>query len=612
MQRLFSTLLLILLSLGALQATPIERSRTIVYIRGVKYYIHTVEQGETLSQVARAYATSEEELLKENPQARDGLKADQTLKIRVTAATAREPERSDSRASKKHFITHRIAAGETLYAISRRYEISVETILEDNPETDPVSLVIGSELKIRKRSIGQTDATESRAQVEEYTEQLNRVQGAGEPYIYYVVKPRETIYSLARRYGMSEAEFVALNDLQGGLKAGQIIRIPNPAYNPEAIAAIDSLMFSPTIDTPPAAPKRELFFTALRPYERLQVAMLLPMSDAQGRANNNYTAFYQGFLLGLEELKQAGRSVDLALFDTQRDSARLREIMSDEAFRRAHLIVGPIYSEELATVLPYAEEHNTPVVSPLASYRTIDSDALFQMAPDIAHKYDKLTPLLTSDLSITLIRTPETDREFEAEILKALEGHDYTYFDYETVQGVENAEKGDLTPLLTSHENHLFVILSKSEVEVDRILASLSSAQNNLQARSLNAPTYQVLGSTRWNRFTNIDRTILFKNRTILFSLFHAKRDNEAVRHFDRRYMGAFSSLPNLYAYRGYEAAKIFCEGLFSEIEYKMEGRRYRPLQTPYSFEQEEGRLSHDNCEWVRIQYNLDFTITIE
>ena len=622
MQRLFTTLLFTLLLVGGLQALPIERSRMIVYIQGSKYYIHTVESGESLTQIAQAYATSEQEILKLNPQAKDGLKADQTLKIPFVApqvSANQSEERADDRRSKRDFTTHRVAQGETLYAISRRYEISVQTILEDNPQVDPLQLKVGTELQIRKRAIGRTNAESTQRALEEYAEALNQVEGEQKdsPYLYYVVKPRETIYSLSRRFGMSEQELITLNNLQDGLKAGQIIRVPNPEVLKAEVGAPAEAVGSQTgegelFEEKESAPKPELFFKALRPYERLQVALLLPLSDKQGVANSNYTAFYQGFLLGLEELKAAGRSVDLTLFDTRRDTTCLREIMAQESFRRAQLIVGPVYSEELALLIPYAEEHSLPLVSPLASYQNLDSDALFQMAPAAGHKYDKLSSLLTPDLSITLIRTPEIDREFEQEITAALKGHPYTYFDYETVQGVENAEKGDLTPLLTSQEKHLFVVLSRSEVEVDRILASLSSAQNNLQARSLNAPTYQVLGSTRWNRFTNIDRTTLFKNRTILFSLFHAKRDSEQVRLFDRRYLGAFSMLPNLYSYRGYEAAKIFGEGLYGDIEYKMEGRRYRPLQTPYTFQQEEGRVSHENQEWVRIQYNLDFTITIE
>ena len=120
------------------------------------------------------------------------------------------------------------------------------------------------------------------------------------------------------------------------------------------------------------------------------------------------------------------------------------------------------------------------------------------------------------------------------------------------------------------------------------------------------------MGNARWNRYANIDRTTFFKNRVVLFSIFHAKRDSEEVRRFDTEYIRAFGSMPNLYSYRGYETAVIFCPGMYSDIEYDMEGRRYKPLQTTYTFRQEPNSPTHVNQEWVRINYNSDFTITLE
>ena len=39
---------------------------------------------------------------------------------------------------------------------------------------------------------------------------------------------------------------------------------------------------------------------------------------------------------------------------------------------------------------------------------------------------------------------------------------------------------------------------------------------------------------------------------------------------------------------------------------------RNTPLQTTYRFGQNEGRENHVNRNWTRVNYNSDFTITIE
>ena len=77
-------LLLIALTIAAAclhAAVPVERSQTVVYINGEKFYIHTVRKGDTLFAIARCYNISESTLLEYNPTAADGLKIDQTLRI---------------------------------------------------------------------------------------------------------------------------------------------------------------------------------------------------------------------------------------------------------------------------------------------------------------------------------------------------------------------------------------------------------------------------------------------------------------------------------------------------------------------------------------------------
>ncbi len=596
-------------------ALPIERSQTVVYIDGEKFYVHTVKSGETLYAIARCYAVSEQTLLDYNPAAADGLKTDQTLRIPLRSADARPLTNKEEKKLKKTFINHSVAAGETLYAIARRYEISVDTILEDNENVDPRHLSVGQILLIRKKGIGRTGEEQTRAELEQYALTLNSDATAPETgYDYYVVQPKETIYSLSRRYGMSEQEFIELNNLQSGLKAGAIIRVPNGKSTAEtaAVEPADSVIHE-TVDTLPAAPvaKKDVVFRSLRPSQTLRIAMLLPLTK-KGAVNSNFTAFYQGFLLGLEEMKGRGYSIDLHLYDTQRSRDKVETIIGEPAFREANLIVGPVYEEDLEPIVAYAEQQELPVVTPLADLKRVDSDALFQMAPNDAHKYDKLQPLLKEGAAITLIRTTRTDKEFEAEILKQLEGHRFEYYDYQSVQGADFAKRSDLTPLLKKHDKHLFIVLADNEVEVDRILASLASAQTNLQARSQSTPDYRVVGNAHWNRYSNIDRTTFFKNRVVLFSIFHAKRDAEIVRQFDTRYIRSFGAMPNLYSYRGYETAIIFCPGMYSDIEYDMEGRRYKPLQTTYDFRQELPLRTHINQEWVRVNYNSDFTITLE
>lgn len=70
-------------NLYAQEPQSIEKSQTIVYINGAKYYVHNVRHGETLYSLAKTYGVAEQVIAAENPQLAQGLKADQSLKIPV-------------------------------------------------------------------------------------------------------------------------------------------------------------------------------------------------------------------------------------------------------------------------------------------------------------------------------------------------------------------------------------------------------------------------------------------------------------------------------------------------------------------------------------------------
>lgn len=590
----------------------VEKSQTIVYVNGAKYYVHNVRHGETLYSLAKAYGVAEQVIAAQNPQLAQGLKAEQSIKIPVVETGVVVQEQLSSKKLKKTFDQHIVQKGETLYGISKRYAISVETIMEDNPGLDPIHLKLGSAILIRKKAVGKTDEAENTAAWEQYKDQLNQV--AEEGYMYHIVAPGETMYALSRRFGTTVENLERLNGISSQeLRSGSMLKVPGNANSSETAGQAQQFEpINPTVaDTVVLQPQvREVDFLAIPNEEPLRVALLLPMTDGN-KQNPNYLDFYQGFLLGLEKVKtQYGHSVQVDLFNTRQENDRIRTIVNDNDFRAARLIVGPVYEDGLPAVIEYAEEHAVPVISPLADIKNVDSDVLFQMAPPQNRKYTKIEELIRGEnKEITLIYGEKNDREFEQEILSVLRGVPHARHNYRFA--VKEGDQG-LSSLLANSKDNVLVILSDNGLEVDRILAAIASANTNLVARGRTAPQFTIVGNSRWNRFSNLDRALYFKDRLVLFSTYHAKRDAEVIKAFDSDYIKAFGGIPSLYSYRGYDAAMIFVPAMYSDIQYDMEGRNYTPLQTTYTFQQTPGHYNHINQNWMRVSYNPDFTITVE
>ena len=95
-------------------------------------------------------------------------------------------------------------------------------------------------------------------------------------------------------------------------------------------------------------------FRESRPYAgEMELALLLPLSD-DNTVRASFMEFYEGALIAADELRNAGHSVVLNLFNTERSPETVRTITAAEAFRHSDVIIGPVYEDELAPVAEYS------------------------------------------------------------------------------------------------------------------------------------------------------------------------------------------------------------------------------------------------------------------
>ena len=536
------------------------------------------------------------------------------------------------------YAIHDVAKGETLYSLSRQYGVAIEDIKGAN-EALVNGLKAGQRIKIPVKD-AVASVAEPRAEVTT-TETLT-----------HKVAKRETLYSLSKRYDVTIEELYALNPhIQKGLKAGQIITIPlkrvAPTPNPVPVPApaptpVKEELADERVAT--ASTKQQnvtdsLAVTTLeQPHrilqrgDRAEVALLLPLGSEQ-RPAQNYLDFYRGFLIGLDSVRMAGYSVNLNLYNTAHDYNRVAEIISSGALDKADLVVGPVYEDELIPVVSALKAKGTPVVSPLANLTQTSGSNVFQMSPTPASKLDKVRGMFDGSKRVVIISTDNVDKEFSAEVRGMLKGTDYVVehkYIYEHPSVIEKREKerekmreaglvvdetpspSDMSPLLQGDTPTVIVITADNEIEVDRILAAIASANIALTARSQRVVPFVVYGNNRWNRYRNIDRATLFNNNVTMLSTYHARRSEPDIKAFDARFVSEFGLLPSLYAYRGYDAAVIFVKSLYGTMETRLEGAHLMPLLTPYIFETDSTTGVHINNQWVKVNYNVNFTITIE
>ncbi len=121
-------------------------------------------------------------------------------------------KRFRNRNNNSNFISYKIKAGDTLWALARRFGISVEDILMANPGIDPLNLTIGQKITI---PVSPPPDCPPNAEA-------------------YIIQPNDTFWKIAQRLGVSVDKIKELNPNvdPNNLEVGQTICIPIPPRPP--------------------------------------------------------------------------------------------------------------------------------------------------------------------------------------------------------------------------------------------------------------------------------------------------------------------------------------------------------------------------------------------
>jgi LysM repeat protein len=643
-----------LMLLASIVAKASEPSSVIVAVDGRNYYLHTVVRGDTLYSLSKAYEVTTQEIVdcNENLTA-STLKAGNKLLIPFKELSSQNKSHEDN----KRYRIHTVEAGETLHAIARSYKIAIATLIEDNPEVDAEHMAIGTQLRIRRSEIGYTTTSEIDAeQQKREAETANEIPAENTPNVTtehsstnntYVVKPGDTLYSLARQYNLSSRELLKLNNLKsqrdivvgmtlivGSSKSEASNELKNEACASTKLQKNDEAEQPAAIidEQHASTEEHDIFaggeyqgdvnpmdveFMQLAQHHTLKVALMLPFHVRDNKINPNYVDLYKGVLLAMEDLKEEGYSIDLAVFDTRSSASNIADIVNFEpGFMDAQLIIGPVHEDELRHVLSHAEANEVPVVTPLADIEALRSPVLFQLQAEESHRFDKVMDLFDGTYEVVTIYATSNDWDYATEIASKVgdlprRGLNYVFdresFFYERGADGANGEEVIMEELMRTATKKLFVVVASDETDVDRILTTLSSTKASIAGRGLSYGNYTVIGNRKWLNMKNIDRQSFFKNNVLFVVPYHAKRNDETIRCFDGRYIEAYGTLPSMFAYRGYDAAMIFCRKMFSGLDPNISEEYFCPLTTPYRFSFEDG--IYVNTEWTTEHYHTNFTI---
>ena len=209
-----------------------------------KYRQHTVSKGETISEIAQKYNVKPSAIYELNPDAVNGIKLKTVLLI-PTKTKKNTAVSNPAIASNLPEKTHEVLPKETLYGIARQHNIAIEDLYKINPILEKEGLKIGQTIKIpqtafldfastaksekaievKKPNISKKNVPKEELAVSPKVDEKTAIPIEG---IEYEVLPKESLYSIAKKHGITLADLQNANPELGNksLKVGQKINVP--------------------------------------------------------------------------------------------------------------------------------------------------------------------------------------------------------------------------------------------------------------------------------------------------------------------------------------------------------------------------------------------------
>ena len=499
---------------------------------------------------------------------------------------------SFSQTTPDRFIVHKVKKKETLYSLSKIYNISIETIKEYNPLIDKIGLKRKMKLQI--------PIFKNKPSIEDKPVLVN--------YKRHVVKPKETKWRLAYEYGLKISELEKINpEIVSGLKIGQQILLPSGkdtvinnfqnelnyyqvksnenlslisqkigistdsiiAYNP---ILINSLPEEETILKIPSQFNGNFDVKDGLLYERislkdsffsnnyLQLVCFLPFKmreiefDSVEKTNTKLSRrnlhtisadFYFGMEMAKEFCDSLGIKTKIKVIDTQNDLSVINEKISSFNWNGINAIIGPLIPKNFDFFSKNRRISDIPIISPLST-KEIDGDKnIFQSVSRLKRLRKVMMNYIKNEIDSTqnlVIITDSINFKIAKEFKKlSVKSH-----------FVESEKGGFVIPELI---DSLLVDSLKNQVIFESqdlgLAANVTSLLNSQVGKERDVQLFSSLRTAIYDN-VNISRKHLGNIKFTYLNDNFPRETNERQK-FKDRFLNKYGDYPSKESYRAYD-----------------------------------------------------------
>lgn len=514
------------------------------------------------------------------------------------------------RSNGKLYYSHVVLERQTLFSISKAYNVTLQEIYDANPalNLETEGLKTYQILLIPVKDGAQQDIVTASAPAVTAPVQ----EGQSGDYMIHTVKWYEDLNSIAKKYGVSPEAIMKANGMKTAtLSRKQKLKIPAGgtaedvpyiAGSEESGAQEDKSILE-TISEAITEKAEEIFYVGK---QDISAALILPF-NAQKQPNDNNLDFYSGVLMAVRDLKTQGINTDLSVYDAAGGVIPVTE----EKMNDCDVILGPISTTDITSTLKIAGSR-TPLVSPLEP-----------KAADLVAVYGNLiqAPSSTDAQCEDLIAwLKEENRKGDAVLLMTEKGSSRTAAANALANALANSGLTYSTisyGLLEGRDISARIMEHATETNTVRIVvASESEAFVNDVVRNANLVAHRkrqvaLYCTSRVRSFETIEVENLHNTNLHTSLSYYVDYDSPKVQKFVMAYRALFNTEPGPFAFQGYDTASFFCTMCSKYGKRWMDKLGYgrdSGLQSDFEFRRTESG-GYVNTAVRRILYEPDFRI---
>ncbi len=569
------------------QEVKIEKSTEKIVYRGKSYYLHTVKAKETLFSICKAYGVSVDEVKTLNDKKENALSIGEVLRIPVV-----EPFKSID----DKFYYHRMKPKETLYSLSRKFNIKMKRILKDNPEYD-VSRPI-AEGAVVKLALRQIDRTVLEAELRWEKRQAQEIQQA----------QRE---EMEKHEGSHPNTFPPARDSLEGM-VQQVVG--------------DTMFIVPDI---------------VHELHRVKVALMLPLYvkenklplseeeipvDTLGVNIRNerwrlssrtepFLQFYQGVLMAVDSLKRLGYTIDLYVYDTERDPNTVQRLVGELNLLSPDLIIGPVYPDTYKAVAEQLGNRTIPMIFPLSSRGgdLVRFPNFVQLNTSMVSLVEEMADWIVANSAQAHLINIIPDGGARSGDEKRLTDLVQTRLQ---VNGMDNMTSCQWQPqmnldslrkIMRPGVENIILFPTINEAAASRTLPVLSALADQFQIT--------VIGFHDWLKFTSIDEEVLFKLNVKMMTNGYVDYQGDVAKEFSAKHRDYFYSEPSNVVNRAFDIVMCFVPLVDVERGNALNVLRTKDISgtfTRFQFHSVSGFGGLENRGLYLINYSRNFEIIVK